>query len=35
MKDHVLVRVTDAVIKYHDQKQVGAKKIYLAYISIL
>ena len=32
-KDIVLVRVTVAVMKHHDQKQVGEKRVYLTYIS--
>jgi hypothetical protein len=30
---HVLVRVTIAGIKYHDQKQLEEEKFYLAYSS--
>ena len=31
----VLVRVTIAVIKHHDQKQLGEQSVYIAYISTL
>lgn len=29
------LRVVIAMMKYHDQRQVGAKRVYLAYTSIL
>jgi hypothetical protein len=29
-----LIGVTIAMIKYHDQKQVGEERVYLAYTSI-
>jgi hypothetical protein len=31
----VLVRVTIAMMKHHDQKQLGEEKVYLAYTSTL
>jgi hypothetical protein len=34
IRDSVLVRVPIAVIKHHDQKQVGEEKVYSAYAFI-
>ena len=34
MMDVILVRVSIAAMKYHDQKENGKKGVYLAYTSI-